>query len=146
MEVVMDFENSPIYVLILGFVFLVLILAYLLALLLRLCSRIAKVPLPGWGTRYVASLVQVVVGVAVALMMRTIGSGPYIGIGIGLGVIILTGLFFYKFFFKLPWAQALKLWGVAAAFQVFLLPMFTVLLIFGLMTVLLWIFPPQFWQ
>lgn len=140
----MEIDSAPVYILIIGIVLLALMLAYLLALHLRLCFHLVKAPLPGWGARYAAALCQVTAGIAIALIFRELGSGPYLGIGVGLGAIILTGLFLYKLFFKLVWSEALKLWGVAAIFQVFLLPIFTVLLIFGLMSVMTWFFPPQY--
>ena len=75
----MDFENAPVYVLIVGFFFLAITLAYLLALLLRLCSRITKVPLPGWGIRYVAAIFQVIAGAGAALIHASHGHRTVLG-------------------------------------------------------------------
>ena len=60
-----------------------------------------------------------------------------------LGTTILVGLFFYKLFFKLEWRQVLKVWGVAAAFQIFILPIIATILLYAEMVILFMLFPPQ---
>jgi hypothetical protein len=135
--------SGPSIVFIFAVAMLPFILASILSLLLRVSFHLVKVPLPKLRTRFGATLCQVVLGIAILFALNYLQAHPILQLGVALGATILVGLFFYKLFFKLEWKQALKVWGVAAAFQIFTLPIVATVLFYAEMVILFMLFPVQ---
>jgi hypothetical protein len=133
----------PVLVMFLGLGFVLLILCVVIAWTTRISFRLAKQQPPGSGTLFTVAFLQVLLGVLAILALKTIKTVPVI-FASGLGMIILSGLFLQKWLIKAGWRHSLRTWGIAAALQLVIVPVASLVLVMGLVSLLLLLYPPQY--
>jgi hypothetical protein len=133
----------PVLVMFLGLGFVLLILCVVIAWTTRISFRLAKQGPPGSGTLFAVAFLQVLLGVLAVLALKTIKTVPVI-FASGLGMMILSGLFLQKWLIKVGWRQCLRTWGIAAALQLVIVPVASLVLVMGLVSLLLLLYPPQY--
>jgi len=137
-------DQQPAIVLFLGLGLILLVLCVIISWTTRISFRINKLELPGSKPLFAASFLQILLGVIILMIVRTIKNEPLISIGSGLVITLLSGLFVIKWMLKKSWKQALRLWAVAAALQLVALPVGSVVMLLILVMILNWIYPPQY--
>ena len=138
-----DFISSPIIILLLSLASILFVLCWIVTWTIRISIRLVKVEPPKSRFLFIIAFIQVMLGFLTVLALRAISDNPLIDIGIGLGVILLSGLFFIKLIFRTGWRRPLRVWAIAAAMQLVLLPICAGLMIFGWVRFLSSLFPPQ---
>lgn len=138
------FDQQPAIALFLGLGLILFVLCVITAWTIRISFRINKLEPPGAKLLYSAAFLQILVGVIILMIVRTIKNEPLISIGSGLAMTLLSGLFIIKWMLKQDWKQALRLWAVAAALQLVALPVGSVVMLVILVMILNWLYPPQY--
>jgi hypothetical protein len=121
---------------------ILIILCGLITLTLRLSIRLNKAESPGRKTLILVAFLQILAGTIVVAVLRVMKIGPFAGIGVGMAAAIMTGILGMKWFLHGSWKQTLRLWGVAAAMQLVLMPVCLAVLLLIFMALSFWIYPP----
>jgi len=134
-----------------SFTFLLLSLGFILLVLcgvitstIRISFRLSKVESPKLKLLFAIALLQILLGGLTVFVLRSINDDPFIDIGSGAGITFLSGLFFLKLIFKKGWKRSLRVWAIAAAMQMILVPICSVIMVGGWMMFFFWLYPPQF--
>jgi hypothetical protein len=136
--------QQPFIVLFLGLGIILLVLCGVITWTTRTSIRLGKKELPKIKFLFAIAFLQVLLGVITIFVVRAIKDDPVIAIGTGAGIMFLSGLFYIKVILKKSWRQSLRIWAVAFAMQLVLVPVFTVVMVVGWIMILLWMYPPQF--
>lgn len=141
----MDFRSTlPIIVLFLGLGFILFSLCGIIAWTIRISLRLNKMDAPKIKPLYLISFLQILAGVIMVLVVRTIKDEPFIALGIGLFLTLLSGILFIKLILKKDWKQSLHLWGIAVALQLALLPVCSLVMSVAWVMFIIWLYPPQY--
>jgi hypothetical protein len=110
----------------------------------RIGFRLGKVGPPKMRYLFAIAFLQLLLGVLTIIAVRAIDNNPVLDIGTGLGVTFLSGLLLLKLMLKNRWKESLRVWAIAAAMQLVLLPICAYVMAFGLIVLMFWLHPPQF--
>jgi hypothetical protein len=99
---------------------------------------------PKTKSLFAVSFLQILTGVVTVLVVKMIKDEPLIALGTGLVIILLSGILFIKLILKNGWKQSLRVWGTAAAVQLVLLPVCSVIMSVVWVMFILWLYPPQY--
>lgn len=105
---------------------------------------INKVDIPKLKLLFAIAFLQILLGVMSVFIVKAIKNDPFIAIGTGFGITFLSGLFFLKFLLKNGWKQSLRVWAIAVAMQLVLVPICSVVILVVWVRFLYWLYPPQF--
>jgi hypothetical protein len=123
--------------------FLLITLCGIIAVTIRISLRLNKVDAPKLRWLLWIALLQILLGV-ISIIIESI-FGPtkeeaLIAFVTPLGATLLSGILFIKLILKTGWKQSLRVWGLAAAMQLVLLPVCSFVL-FIIYVMLLSLFP-----
>jgi hypothetical protein len=138
-----DFLSSPAIILLLSLGSILFVLCWIVTWTTRISIRLNKAEPPKLRFLFLIAFIQVMLGGFTALALGAITNNSLIDIGTGLGVAILSGLFFMKLIFRAGWGLPLRVWAVAVAMQLVLMPICSGIMIFGWVRFLATLFPPQ---
>ena len=138
------FHNHPVIVLFLGLGLILFVLCGVIAWTIRISSRLSKAEPPRIWLLFAIAFLQVLLGGLTVFFIRDFSYDSFVVFGTSLGVIILSGLFFIKLILKNGWRRSLRVWAIAAAMQLVLVPICAVVLAVGWVMLLFWLHPPQF--
>jgi hypothetical protein len=136
------FPLPPLISLLIGLCIILLILCGIVVLTTWTSIRLSKVQIPKLRILFIVAFLQILLGVVVTAILRAMKVGPLTGVGAGIGTTILAGFLIMKLVLHNSWKQALRVWGVAAAMQLILIPICLVVLLAILMMLSYWIYPP----
>jgi hypothetical protein len=134
----------PVIIFFLGLVVILLILCGVLAWITRISFRLNKVDAPNTKSLFAISFLQILTGVITVLVIRAIKDDPLIALGAGLVIMLVSGIFLMKLILKIGWKQSLRIWSIAAAVQLVLAPVCSVVMAMAWVMILLWLYPPQY--
>jgi len=140
----MKLPQLPVIVLFLGIGVFLLILCGVLAWATRISFRLTKVAAPKTKPLFAIAFLQILAGVIAVLIVRTIKDDPLIALGAGLFIMLVSGILLMKLTLKMGWKQSLRIWGIAAAVQLVLAPVCSVVMAMAWVMIMLWLFPPQY--
>lgn len=123
---------------------ILLILCGVIIATIQISFRWRKEESPKLKSLLAVAFLQVLLGVLTVVVVGAIKNDPVLDLGIGAGVTILSGLFFQKLILKNAWKQTLGSWAIAAALQVVLVPVCSVVMAVGGVSITLLLYPPQF--
>jgi hypothetical protein len=134
----------PVIVFFLGIGVILLILCGVLAWITRISFRLNKVDAPKTKILLAISFLQTLTGVFTVFVVRTIKDEPLIALGTGLVIMLLSGILFMKLILKMGWKQSMHIWGIAAAVQLVLVPVCSVVMAVAWVMIYLLLYPPQY--
>ena len=134
----------PVIILFLGLGVILLILCGVLAWITLISFRLNKVDAPKTKSLFAISFLQILTGVITVLVVRAIKDEPLIALGTGLVIMLLSGILFMNLILKNGWKLSLRLWGIAAAVQLVLVPVCSVVMSVALVMFLFLLYPPQY--
>lgn len=134
---------APVIVMLLGLGFIIFVLCGILTWTTRISIRLSKLDLPRSRSLIAIAFLQVLLGGLTVFALRAITDDPFIDIGTGLVMTFLSGLFLIKLILKNGWRRSLRVWAVAAAMQLVLVPIFSAIMLVGWVLFFLWLYPPQ---
>jgi hypothetical protein len=134
----------PAIILFFGLGVILLILCGVMTWITRISFRLNKVDAPKTKSLFAVSFLQILTGVVTILVVKMIKDEPLIALGTGLVVTLLSGILFIKLILKNGWKQPLRVWGTAAAVQLVLLPVCSVIMSVVWVMFILWLYPPQY--
>jgi len=134
----------PTVLLFLALGLILLVLCVLMVWAARVSFRLNKEEPPKMRLLLLISLFQVLLGAATVLLLREARNDPALDLGGGLGIALLSGLFFMKWILRIDWKSSLRLWVVAFAIQLVLVPVCSAVMLLGVTMVFYTLFPPQF--
>ena len=137
-------QTDPVIVLLLGLGLILLVIGWIITWTTRISIRLNKVEDPKSRFLFAVAFFQVLLGGMTVFAARAIHNDPVIDLGTGLGMTFLSGLFFIKLLLKNGWRCSLRLWAIAAAMQLVLVPICAGIMAVGWIRFLVLIFPPQF--
>jgi len=135
---------SPFIPLVIGLILFLLILGGIVTVITRLSLRINKAAIPQLKSLLAIAFLQILVDAMVAAALWGKLANPVLGLVVGIGITILSGLPIMKWLLHRGWKQTLGVWGVAAGFELVLLPICTVILLVIYVNIMLQIFPPVY--
>jgi hypothetical protein len=136
------FLTYPVIVLLLGLGFILFILCGIITLTIRISIRLNKLEPPKLWFLFAIAFLQLLLGGLTVYALRAIIDDPYIDLGIGLGMTFLSGLFFIKLILKNGWRRSLRVWAIAAAMQLVLVPICSAILVVGWLMLFFFLYPP----
>jgi hypothetical protein len=134
---------DPVIVMLLGLGFIFFVLCGILTWTSLISIRLSKVEPPRSRFLIAIAFLQVLLGGLTGFAIRAIIDDPFIDIGTGLGMTFLSGMFFTKLILKNGWRRSLRVWAIAAAMQLVLVPICSVIMVVGWVMFFLWLYPPQ---
>ncbi len=139
-------QNNPeaSIIMLIGFGVILLILCGIMAWIMRLSHRLGKLDAPQAWLRFLVAFLQILLGIGVILVLREFKITPTISIVSGAGLAFASGLLFIKHLFKYEWKPALRIWLIATALNLLIVPVCTWALLIGWIMVSFMLFPPQF--
>ena len=138
------FPLPPLISLLIGLCIILLMLCGIVVLTTWTSIRLSKVQIPKLRILFIVAFLQILLGVGVTAILRAVKVEPLTGVGAGIGTTILAGFLIMKMVLHSSWKQALRVWGVAAAMQLILIPICLVVLLAILMMLSYWIYPPVY--
>jgi hypothetical protein len=138
-----DILSSPAIILLLSLGSILFVLCCIITWTTRISICLNKAEPPKLRFLFLIAFIQVMLGCLTALVVGAITNNPLIDIGTGLGVAILSGLFFIKAIFRTGWMLPLRVWAIAVAMQLVLMPVCSGIMIFGWVRFFATLFPPQ---
>lgn len=136
--------SSPQVFLVLGLILLLVIIHDLLRSTLHFTHRLLKFEYPQGHALRLIAILQILVGILVTVILRSIHNDPILDLGLGGGLMLLSGIPLIKLFLKYPWKITLLVWGVAVIMQVVVVPVVTMIVIAIFIFLASLIFPPQY--
>jgi hypothetical protein len=109
----------------------------------RISLRLNKVDTPKLKFLFAIAFLQILLGIMAVFIVKAIKNELFIAIGGGSGITFLSGLFFIKLILKNGWRQSLRVWGIAAAMQLVLLPICSAVLLVVFVSLIFLLFPPM---
>jgi hypothetical protein len=134
----------PAIILFFGLGVILLILCGVMTWITRISFHLNKEDAPKTKSLFAVSFLQILTGVVTVLVVKMIKDEPLIALGTGLVIILLSGILFIKLILKNGWKQSLRVWGTAAAVQLVLLPVCSVIMSVVWVMFILWLYPPQY--
>jgi hypothetical protein len=140
-------STLPVIILFLGLGFILLILCGIITWTIRISLRLNKVDIPKLKFLFSIAFLQILLGVITIFILFIVGpitDEPFIAIGTGSGITLLSGILFIKLILKNGWKQSLRVWAIAVAMQLVLVPVCSVVMSVALVMFLLLVYPPQY--
>jgi hypothetical protein len=134
----------PAIILFFGLGVILLILCGVMTWITRISFHLNKEDAPKTKSLFAVSFLQILTGVVTVLVVKMIKDEPLIALGTGLVITLLSGILFIKLILKNGWKQSLRVWGTAAAVQLVLLPVCSVIMSVVWVMFILWLYPPQY--
>jgi hypothetical protein len=139
-----NLPQLPVITLFLGLGLILMVVCGVITWTTQKSFRINSLAVPKMKYLIAIAFLQTLLGVVTLLIVKGINNEPFTAIGSGLGMTFLSGLFFMLLILKDRWKPSLRVWAVATALQLMLVPICSVVLLAGLMLFQFWLFPPQF--
>lgn len=139
-----QFPLSPLVSIYISLSIILFLLCGILAWTYRISIRINKLAGSKFGILFGVAFVQILLGVVITVVLRALKFEPITGIAVGIGTAILVGIPVLKLFVRLDWKPTLRVWGVAAAMQLVLIPICSLILAVVFVQLLLWLYPPVY--
>jgi hypothetical protein len=139
-------DTAPVIVLLLSLGIIILALCGIITWTIRISFRLSKVDAPRLRFLFAIAFLQILLGGLTVYMtlfiLKPIKDVLIIVFGTSAGIIILSGLFLIKLILKNGWRRSLRIWAIAAAMQLVLVPICSVTMWGGWVMLFLWLYPP----